>query len=443
MSEETEQEIAKRIHAISTQIENIKATQLNTEQLTAVIRSANAQVRHIGRQQNEMSTDEFQQACEMVKDTAEKLDYWESRYKLVLDIMEEWDKDFIQLKADYEMLSEADGKTDKDAEYWKQKCIDINNDYIQINKALRESNQKLLDLRSEYVDLQTKYEELTDESKVNAATSEFHRQESNRHADELMHMHDECNAKQRTIKQLSEELDKTREICEQRARKIQELETALDKTIADLKESDRISNVHSYNFEKVNNECALWKQRYQELNNANERECCGYSDQLIDYYRHELNRRAVKLNEREYEYTAVVRNLEKVNAECETWKQRYKELNKKYDNGAVKFTDAKLKADAIAMSYDELSETLHAVEQERDKYKEKYEVTKKLLDAETDASDNTVLFEQVKNLLRENKLLLDTKESLVNELLDLRFLIHRLRLQEENTNTDNTEEAKL
>ena len=92
MSEETEQDIAKHIHKISTQIENIKATQLNTEQLTAVIKSANAQVRHIGRQQNELSADEFQQACEMIKDTAEKLDYWESRYKLVLDIMEEWEK---------------------------------------------------------------------------------------------------------------------------------------------------------------------------------------------------------------------------------------------------------------------------------------------------------------------------------------------------------------
>jgi len=156
MTEETEQEIAKRIHAISTQIENIKATQINTEQLTAVIRSANAQVRHIGRQQNEMSTDDFQKACEMVKDTAEKLDYWESRYKLVLDIIEEWDKDFIQLKADYETLTEADGKTNKDAEYWKRKCIDLNNDYIQLNKALKASNQKRLDLRSEYVDLQIK-----------------------------------------------------------------------------------------------------------------------------------------------------------------------------------------------------------------------------------------------------------------------------------------------
>ena len=148
MTEETEQEIAKRIHAISTQIENIKATQINTEQLTAVIRSANAQVRHIEQQQNELSADEFQQACEMVKDTAEKLDYWESRYKLVLDIIEEWNKDFIQLKADYEMLTEADGNTNKDAEYWKRKCIDLNNDYIQVNKALSESNQKLLDLRS-------------------------------------------------------------------------------------------------------------------------------------------------------------------------------------------------------------------------------------------------------------------------------------------------------
>ena len=45
MTEETEQEIAKRIHAISTQIENIKATQINTEQLTAVIRSSNIMVR--------------------------------------------------------------------------------------------------------------------------------------------------------------------------------------------------------------------------------------------------------------------------------------------------------------------------------------------------------------------------------------------------------------
>lgn len=427
MSEETEQEIAKRMHAISTQIENIKATQLNTEQLTAVIRSANAQVRHIERQKDEVSQDEFQQACEMVKDTAEKLDYWESRYKLVLDIIEEWNKDFIQLKSDYEVLTEADGKTDKNAEYWKQKCIDINNDYIQINKALRESNQKLLDLRSEYVNLQTKYEELTDESKVNAATSEFHRQESNRHADELMHMHDECNSKQRTIKQLSAELRKTREICEQKARKIRDYETT--------------------------------------RTNTNEHECCGYSDQLIDYYRHELNRRAVKLNEREYEYKAVVKNLEKVNAECETWKQRYQELNKKFDNNAVKFTDAKLKADAITMSYDELSETLHAVEQERDQYKEKYEVTKKLLDAETSAEhtgsdsynelykENQQLYasldekeDQIDGLFKEAKLLTETKTSLVNELLDLKYLIHKLRLDDETsedaTNADDTDKTK-
>ena len=50
MTEETEQEIAKRIYILSTQIENIKATQLNTEQLTAVIQSANAQVCQIQRQ---------------------------------------------------------------------------------------------------------------------------------------------------------------------------------------------------------------------------------------------------------------------------------------------------------------------------------------------------------------------------------------------------------
>lgn len=260
MSEETEQDIARRIHKISTQIENIKATQLNTEQLTAVIRSANAQVRHIGRQQNELSTDDFQQACEMVKDTAEKLDYWESRYKMVLDIIEEWDKDFIQLKADYEMLTEADGKTNKDAEYWKQ---------------------------------------------------------------------------------------------------------------------------------------------------------------------------------------------------------RYKELNKKFDNNAVKFTDAKLKSDAIAISYDELSETLHAVEQERDQYKEKYEVTKKLLDAETSAEhtgsdsynelykENQQLCaaldkkeDQIDGLFKEAKLLTETKVSLVNELLDLKYLIHKLRLDDEAsedvTNADDT-----
>ena len=312
----------------------------------------------------------------------------------------------------------------------------------------------LNNLRSDYTDLQTKYAELTDESKVNTAVSDTTvaelKAEIQRLHDILSNTQDECNSKQKTINQLSEELGKTREICEQKAHKIQELETALDKTIADLKESDRISKVHSYNFEKVNNECALWKQRYQELNNANERECCGYSDQLVDYYRHELNRRAVKLNEREYEYTAVVKNLEKVNAECETWKQRYQELNKKFDNNAVKFTDAKLKADAIAMSYDELSETLHAVEQERDQYKEKYEVTKKLLDAETSAEhtgsdsynelykENQQLYvaldkkeEQIDGLFKEAKLLTETKVSLVNELLDLKYLIHKLRLDDE------------
>ena len=416
MTEETEQEIAKRIHAISTQIENIKATQINTEQLTAVIRSSNAQVRHIERQKDELSQDDFQQACEMVKDTAEKLDYWESRYKLVLDIMEEWDKDFIQLKADYEMLSEADGKTNKDAEYWKRKCIDINNDYIQLSKALDESNQKLLNLRSEYTDLQTRYAELTDESKDNTAVNDTTIAELKtalqKRTDELSQTNVECNNKQCEINQLSAELGKTREICEQKAHKIRELEAA--------------------------------------LNNTNERECCGYSDQLIDYYRHELNRRAVKLNEREYEYTAVVRNLEKVNAECETWKQRYKELNQKFDNNAVKFTDAKLKADAIAMSYAELSETLHAVELERDQYKEKYEVTKKLLDAETSAEhtgsdsynelykENQQLYasldekeDQIDGLFKEAKLLTETKTSLVNELLDLKYLIHKLRLDDE------------
>ena len=215
-------------------------------------------------------------------------------------------------------------------------------------------------------------------------------------------MHDECNSKQRTIKQLSTELGKTKEICEQKACKIQELETVLDKTIANLKESDRISKVHSYNFEKVNNECALWKQRYQEL-------------------------------------------------------------NKKFDNNAVKFTDAKLKADAIALSYDQLSDTLQAVEQERDQYKEKYEVTKKLLDAETSAEhtgsdsynklykENQQLYaaldekeDQIDGLFKEAKLLTETKTSLVNELLDLKYLIHKLRLDdmtpEESTDADDTDE---
>lgn len=437
MSEETEQEIAKRIHAISTQIENIKATQLNTEQLTAVIRSANAQVRHIGRQQNELSTDEFQQACGMIKDTAEKLDYWESRYKLVLEIMEEWNKDFIQLKADYEVLTEADGKTDKNAEYWKQKCIDINNDYIQINKALKESNQKLLDLRSEYVDLQTKYEELTDESKVNTAVSETTvaelKADIKRLHDILANTQDECNSKQKDIEQLSAELGKTREVCEQKSRKIRDYETTL-------------------------NDATRSKKYWENLNNTNEREfhkCKIERDKL----KTELNTKNADLERAEYNYKAISQNLEKVNAECETWKQRYQKLNKKFDNNAVKFTDAKLKADAIAMSYDELSETLHTVEQERDKYKEKYEVTKKLLDAETSAEhtgsdsynelykENQQLYaaldekeNQIDGLFKEAKLLTETKTSLVNELLDLRFLIHRLRLQEENSNADDTDE---
>lgn len=386
MTEETEQEIAKRIHAISTQIENIKATQINTEQLTAVIRSSNAQVRHIERQKDELSQDEFQQACEMIRDTAEKLDYWESRYKLVLDIIEEWDKDFNDLSDDYYRLSRTDGRTDKDTEYWKQKCMELNNDYIQLNKTLQNSNEKILALSDRCAELENQFQE-----------------------------------------------------------------------------SEQVSKVHSYNFEKVNNECALWKQRYKELSATNGHEGCGYSDQLIDYYRHELNRRAVKLNERAYEYAAVVKNLEKVNAECEAWKQRYQELNKKFDNGAGKFTDAKLKADAIALSYDELSETLHAVEQERDKYKEKYEVTKKLLDAETSAEhtgsdsynelykENQQLYasldekeDQIDGLFKEAKLLTETKTSLVNELLDLKYLIHKLRLDDETsedaTNADDTDE---
>ena len=231
----------------------------------------------------------------MVKDTAEKLDYWESRYKLVLDIMEEWDKDFIQLKADYEMLSEADGKTNKDAEYWKQKCIDINNDYIQLNKALSESNQKLLDLRSNYIDLQAKYE------------------------------------------------------------KLNTINTALERA--------------------------------------------------------------------EYNYKAISQNLEKVNAECEAWKQRYQELNKKFDNNAVKFTDAKLKADAVAMSYDEL-------------FKENQQLYATLDEKE----------DQLDGLFKEAKLLTETKVSLVSELLDLKYLIHKLRLDDETpedvTNADDINETE-
>lgn len=401
MTEETEQDIAKRIHKISTQIENIKATQLNTEQLTAVIRSANAQVRHIGRQQNELSTEEFQQACEMVKDTAEKLDYWESRYKLVLDIMEEWDKDFIQLKADYVMLSEADGKTNKDAEYWKQKCIDVNNDYIQINKTLKESNNMLNKLRIDYANLQAEHAKLTDESKVNTAVSETTvaelKAEIQRLHDVLANTQNECNSKQSTINQLSAELSKTREVCEQKSRKIRDYETTL-------------------------NDANRSKKYWENLNNTNERE-------------------------------------------CEIWKRRYQELNKKFDNNAVKFTDAKLKADAMALSYDEQSEALHAVEQERDQYKEKYEVTKKLLDAETSAEhtgsdsynelykENQQLYatldekeDQLDGLFKEAKLLTETKVSLVSELLDLKYLIHKLRLDDETpedvTNADDINETE-
>ena len=70
------------------------------------------------------------------------------------------------------MLSEADGKTNKDAEYWKQKCIDVNNDYIQINKTLKESNNMLNKLRIDYANLQAEHAKLTDESKVNTAVSE-------------------------------------------------------------------------------------------------------------------------------------------------------------------------------------------------------------------------------------------------------------------------------
>lgn len=338
-------------------------------------------------------TDEFQQACEMIRNTAEKLDYWESRYELALEIMKEWDKDFIQLKADYEMLSEADGKTNKDAEYWKQKCIDINNDYIQMSKTLKESNSLLNKLRIDYANLQAEHAELTDESKVNAAVSDTTvaglKAEIQRLHDVLANTQDECNSKQKSIEQLSEELGKIREVCEQKSRKIREYET----TLSDLNRS---------------------KRYWEDLNNTNERE----------FY--------------------------KCKAECETWKQRYQELNKKFDNNAVKFTDAKLKADAIALSYDQLSDTLQAVEQERDQYKEKYEVTKKLLDAETSAEhtgsdsynklykENQQLYaaldekeDQIDGLFKEAKLLTETKTSLVSELLDLKYLIHKLRLDDE------------
>lgn len=382
MTEETEQDIVKRIHRISTQIENIKATQLNTEQLTAVIRSANAQVRHITRQQNELSTDEFLQACEMIKDTAEKLDYWESRYKLVLTIMEEWDKDFIQLKADYEMLSEADGKTNKDAEYWKQKCIDINNDYIQINKTLKESNNMLNKLRIDYANLQAEHAELTDESKVNAAVSDTTvaglKAEIQCLHDVLANTQNECNFKQKAIEQLSEELSRTREVCEQKSRKIRDYETT--------------------------------------LSNPNEHECCGYSDQLIDYYRHELNRRAVKLNEREYEYKAVVKNLEKVNAECEAWKEKY--------NVTKKLLDAETSAEHTGS----------------DSYNELYKENQQLYAALDEKED------QIDGLFKEAKLLTETKTSLVSELLDLKYLIHKLRLDAETSenvaNTDDTDESE-
>jgi chromosome segregation ATPase len=394
MSEETEQEIAKRIYRISTQIENIKATQLNTQQLTAVIRSANAQVRHIQRQKDELSQDEFLKMCENVKDTADKLDYWESRYKLVLDIIEEWDKDFLKLKADFERLSEAGGRTDKDAEFWKQKSIDINNDYIYQTKALEESNHQLNSLRSDYADLQARYDELDDDLKMTRAECDFYKQESNKHADELMHMHDKCNSRQVQIKELTTELENQKAEVER---------------LTELSENaKRASDVHSHNFEKVNAECALWKKRYDEL-------------------------------------------------------------NKKYDNGAVKFTDAKLKADAIALSYEELSDKLQAAEQERDKYKEKYEVTKKLLDAEVGcvekvdyqravtesieleaqyhtleqsyyaATEKNKQLEQelsskdqqIDGVFKEAKLLTETKTQLVSELLDLKYMIHRIRIQDE------------
>ena len=67
-NKKAEQLIAKNIQLIGTQIENMKATRINTEQLTAVIKSSNAQVRHIQRHFDELSEDEIKKVVEQCPD---------------------------------------------------------------------------------------------------------------------------------------------------------------------------------------------------------------------------------------------------------------------------------------------------------------------------------------------------------------------------------------
>lgn len=170
---------------------------------------------------------------------------------------------------------------------------------------------------------------------------------------------------------------------------------------------------------RVEEQLVYWETRFTQLVKSVkdcEHECCGYSEQLVNYYRHELNRRAVKLNEREYEYKAVVKNLEKVNAECEVWKEKY--------NVTKKLLDAETSAEHTGS----------------DRYNELYKENQQLYAALDEKED------QIDGLFKEAKLLTETKASLVSELLDLKYLIHKLRLDDETPedviNADDTEETK-
>lgn len=346
---EEENKIVKNIHKISTQIENIRSTRIDTERIMTVLESANAKVRDMDAElqkkvndlNSEVSTDsehnDILKKLDDFQNIKEKLEYWESKYLFILAIIGEWNEAYQRL---YDAYTELQPEATADTESLS----------VDVNELIERSQQSRDSLKS--------YIETLKESKCQYES--------------VVKERDEYKA-----------------------------------------ENDRLTTELAKVTEKLSTAKQCWGH-YKNLSDKQEslyRNC----ESELSKVRKDLKERTVELeqvtkqlSDKEYEYKAVSYNLEKVNAECATWKDRYTVTKKLLDAETSKVT----------------TETTKQPLTEREALKIRLEASEQVCDV----------------LNQKIKLLTDTKTSLVNELLDLKHLVHKLYLNDatEQTISDKT-----
>lgn len=341
---EEENKIAKNIHKISTQIENIKSTRIDAERIMTVFESANAKVRNIDTElqkkannlNSEVSTDsghnELLKKLDDFQNIKEKLEYWESKYLLVLSIICEWNDAYQRL---YDAYTELQPEVTADT------------------KSLSVDMDELIEKSQQSRDNLTSYIGTLKESKCQYESVVKERDEYKAENDRLT----------TELAKVTEELSKAKQCW------------GHYKNLSDKQES-------------------LYRNCESELSEVRK----DLKERTA-----ELEQVTKQLSDKEYEYKAVSYNLEKVNAECATWKDRYTVTKKLLD-----------------------AETSKVVTETTKQPLTELEALKVRLEAS----------EQVCDVLNQKiKLLTDTKTSLVNELLDLKHLVHKLYL---NDTTEQT-----